>query len=372
MKLSPGHRAALLNIVASTMRRRSLAPAVAPSATGVYDIPLSTVSLNSNFDAYINVSLAGAPAGFSVSLLVDSGNSTLVLPRWEDIRSIPGYQGNYTVLGQANEPWGCPANIVRGPIELIGNSTPSPVLENCVFYACTGNSPSDGTRTSNFGVGCLNPWTASAWNTAITGATMQSPLSYCNFPCAEFDYAPAEQVIQGNGANGATDGNSHLRLYQTAPAGYTMFDIVKDSMWMCLVPKGLQIAGTPTQWPGPEAAIAMVDTGGGPVFLSDPDGYVYPKQWPNDVTNPDWAADSVSCQSTQASVGIKLGDANGSYSYVIDDSAFPPAAQGLTLVMCKENEYMMGQRGLNTGGISALANCILIDFPNKRVGLKAK
>ena len=151
-----------------------------------------------------------------------------------------------------------------------------------------------------------------------------------------------------------------------------MFDIVPNCMWMSLTPKSLRIGGSLTKWPGPASAIAMVDTGGGPVFLSDPDDYVYSKAWPDDVANPDWAAGSVSCQSTQASVGIEIGDSSGSYSYTIDDTAFPPAARGLTLVMCKENEFMMGQRGMNTGGISALVNSILIDYSNKRVGFKAK
>jgi hypothetical protein len=349
---------------------------VAPGVAGVtanYEFPLTTVSLNSNFDAYISASFTGSPAGWSVALLVDSGNSTLIIPRWEDIQSIPGYQTSYTVLGQASEPWGCPANIVKGPIELIDKNGALLVIKDCVFYACTGDSPSEGSRTANFGAGCLNPWTASAWNTPPgIGVTMQAPLSYCEFSCAEFDYAPAAQLMRGRGASAVLAGNSFLRLYSVAPAGYTMLDIVPNCMWMSVVPKSLIIGGSLTQWPGRAAGIAMVDTGGGPVFLSDPDGYVYSKPWPDDVANPGWAADSVSCQSTQASVGVRLGDSKASYSYTIDDSAFPPAAQGLTLVMCEQNEYMMGQRGMNIGGISALVNCILIDFANKRVGFKAK
>src|SRR6266478_982087 len=47
------------------------------------DIPITTVSLDRNFDAFINVSFAGAPAGSATTpLIVDSGNSTLIVPQW--------------------------------------------------------------------------------------------------------------------------------------------------------------------------------------------------------------------------------------------------------------------------------------------------
>ena len=56
----------------------------------------------------------------------------------------------------------------------------------------------------------------------------------------------------------------------------------------------------------------------------------------------------------------------------MNESAFPPPAQGLTLVMCQMNQFMMGQRGMNIGGVSALVNSILIDYANCRVGFKPK
>jgi hypothetical protein len=80
----------------------------------------------------------------------------------------------------------------------------------------------------------------------------------------------------------------------------------------------------------------------------------------------------VKCESTQASIGVSIGDANASYAYAVNETLFPPAAEGLTLVMCEQNQYMMGERGMNIGGISALVNYILIDFASYRVGLKAK
>jgi hypothetical protein len=71
-------------------------------------------------------------------------------------------------------------------------------------------------------------------------------------------------------------------------------------------------------------------------------------------------------------LGVSIGDAAGSYAYVIDNSTFPIPAQGLTLVMCENNAYMMNQQGMNIGGISALVNSILIDFKNNKVGFKTR
>lgn len=77
-------------------------------------IPLTTVSIDNSFDALIDIRFKGQPAGVTTPLKVDSGNSTLVVPSWDDIKSLPGY----TVLGDGQEPFGCPAKIVKGPIEI--------------------------------------------------------------------------------------------------------------------------------------------------------------------------------------------------------------------------------------------------------------
>jgi len=42
---------------------------------------------------------------------------------------------------------------------------------------------------------------------------------------------------------------------------------------------------------------------------------------------------------------------------------------GLTGVMCKVNGYMMGNQGMNIGGVSALFNRILIEDNGDHVGL---
>ena len=65
---------------------------VAPPAS--VDISLSTVALNSSFDAYIYVSFAGSPPDTNVSLLLDSGNTVLVVP------TLGGHSG-YTQLASA-------------------------------------------------------------------------------------------------------------------------------------------------------------------------------------------------------------------------------------------------------------------------------
>ena len=132
---------------------KALAPAPPPES---FEIPLTTVSLNSNFDAYIDIWFKGAPDS-PVQLLLDSGNSMLIVPRWEDIEALPNAKLDYHVLGATSEPWGCPANVVRGPIDLVTTSGDTCTLQDCVFYACTGNPPSGGDRTANFGAGCLSP-----------------------------------------------------------------------------------------------------------------------------------------------------------------------------------------------------------------------
>jgi hypothetical protein len=171
----------------------------------------------------------------------------------------------------------------------------------------------------------------------------------------------------------AASTSSAIQLYNAIPDGYQMFDIIPGLEWMALVPKSLSIANIATQWPGTVVSpIAMIDTGGGPVYLSDPNGYLYQTAWPSPVNNPDWASTSTLCESTQASLGITIGDAASSYTYVIDNTTFPQPAQGLTLVMCEKNAYMMDQQGMNIGGISALVNSILIDFKDNRVGFKKK
>lgn len=370
---TPEHKAEVTRALASIVRAPApsfAAPAVPPA---MVEIPISTVSLNLNFDAYIGISYVGSPAGASVSLLLDSGNSMLIVPRWEDIAALPNSSSNYQVLGTANEPWGCPANVVRGPIDIQTSTGEIVTIPDCVFYACTGNA-SDGSRTANFGAGCLSPWSASGWNTpGGLGVTMQAPLSYLTtYPFVEFNYAPAAQVHGPAGTpNISTD--SSLCLYQNQPSGYQIFSIIPGIEWMSLIPKSLKIGSTTTQWPGTVASpIAMVDTGGGPVFLSDPNGYVYSTAWPDPATNPGWTSTSTNCESTSDAVTIELGDQNGSFSYTIDTSSFPPSVQGLTLVMCQMNAYMMSQQGMNIGGISALESMILVNYSNGQVGLKPK
>jgi len=372
--VSPEHQA-----VAKAALARIAARPARPAPKGIgpppfYEIPITTISMNMNFDAYINVSYQDAPAGQQpVSLLLDSGNSMLIVPRWEDIDALPNSAANYQVLGTAKEPWGCPANVVRGPIQLQSTSGDVLTLNDCVFYACTGNAP-DGTRTANFGAGCIAPWSSNGWNTPNgLGVTLQAPLSYnAAYPYVEFNYAAADQIHSAAATPNVVTSSS-LKVYQNPPAGYQMFQIIPDTEWMSLVPRSLQIGNTLTQWPGAaNSPIAMIDTGGGPVFLSDPNGYLYQSQWPDPVPNPFWACTSQNCISTSDAIAVELGDQNSSFTYSIDTSSFPPSVQGLTLVMCQNNAFMMSRQGMNIGGISALEVGILVDFANSQVGLKPK
>ena len=339
------------------------------------EIPLTTVSLDSNFDAYINIRYPEAPSDTTTQLLVDSGNAALIVPRWEDIQAIPNWSSSYTILGTANEPWGCPANVVRGPIECLTITGALYQIPNCVFYACNADNPNKNAepRTANFGAGCIVPWSASTWNSPQAGIIMQSPLSYnLSYPCAEFHYA-SSSVVLTDSPSPTVDRHSSLILYPSVPSGYTMFDILPNLDWMSLTPKSLSIGAVKTGWPGTvPAPIAMMDTGGGTAFLSDPNAYIYQSWGVSAVACPTWTASSTNCACIRDAITIELGDAHFSYSYVIDTSRMPASVAGLTLVMCQNNSFMMGQQGMNIGGISLLFNDLLIDYKEAKIGLKAK
>jgi hypothetical protein len=358
--------------VTSLVARRPV-PRVKRIADGTpVPIPLTTVSMGGNFDAYIQVQFPN-PGGDPIvppSLMMDSGNATLIIPNGEDLVGVPGY----TVLGTATEPWGCPANVVQGTLQIPASDGSLYEVENCVFYACTGNNQY-GERTANFGMGRVSPWSANGWNTPWSGLTMQSPLSYNTaYPCAEIVYAPAATMFSATGAVVATDG-SVLILRASVPSGYTMMNIIQNLEWMAVVPASLGIGAMLTGWPGSvPAPIAMIDTGGGPVFLSDPDGYVYPNSWPDSVACPGWASSSTNCNCVSDRLQLNLVESGGptSYSYTIDTGAMPESVQGLTAVMCQLNAFMMGQQGMNIGGISSLFNRVLIDYAATQAGLAPK
>jgi hypothetical protein len=372
------HKTVITERFASIISERSQVRPMAASSPEVIQIPLTTVSLNSFFDAYINVLFTGADQNSPVPMIVDSGNSTLIVPSWDAIAALPNSTENYTVLGTGTEPWGAPANIVQGPINLQTTTGAIYTIHKCIFYACTGNGP-NGQPTANFGAGCLSPWAAGSANTP-TGAngtiiTMQAPLSYDSaYPFAEFNYEASSNIFGSSGGVPNVSTGSHLTLYKTRPNNYTMCAIIPGIAWMALIPKGLGISGIATKWPGDTPSpIAMIDTGGGPVYLSDPAGYVYKNQWPDQVTNPAWTSTSTNCQSVNDPVSIELVDADGvSVSYTIDPSNLPPSVQGLSLVMCQTNAFMMGENGMNIGGISALVNRILVDYARAQVGLQPK
>jgi hypothetical protein len=183
------------------------------------------------------------------------------------------------------------------------------------------------------------------------------------------------------GAGWISIGNSFLNLYKTPPDGYQMLEIIPNQPWMSLRPKRLIIAGKETKWPGDlaENSIAMVDTGGGPVFLSDPKKYLWADDLPDSAPLPPWIGDSFACQATRADLSITLSDNKGrEFSYQVVMAKLPPLAQGLTLVACKLCTFMESdstgkpQNGMNIGGLSALFNYVLIDYVDARVGFKAK
>ncbi len=355
------------------VRRRKpgpLPPTLSIGMTGVRE--------DSSFDAYISVRLHGAAAGSACPLLLDSGNSVLVYPRFEDIQALPNYATDYQVLGAGAEPWGCPANVVQGPIVLTTTDGLAVTLGDVVFYACTADLPGwtadSGLahRTANFGAACLNPWTASAWNRpAGVASVLQTPLSYLvSHPYAVVQYG-AGAVADTPAGTPHISLDSKLMLYTKRPAGFSCFEIVPNLEWMALLAKSLSIGGITSQWPGSTPAIAFIDTAGGCAFLSDPDRLLCNSVWPEQTGNPPWTAGSTNCQTIMASIAMEVGDATGSFTIAIDESALPATAKGKTIVMCQLNEFMRGQYGLNIGGISALTHAILIDHRHKQVGFRS-
>jgi hypothetical protein len=361
--LQNGHKAAMDEHLAGL--RKDAETSIPQAEAEFRAFPISTVSTSVDFDAYILVGFEGASPSWDNHLIVDSGNTSLIVPRWEDIAAIQNYQASYQVLGQVTEPWGCPANVVKGPIELYDSAGAVFTVDDCVFLACTGDSPKGG-RTANFGAGCIEPWSACGKNVlAGLGITLQPVLSRTGYPYVEFDYA-----MQTNAGSSV---RSAIRIHRELPEGFRMFEVLRDCQWMALTPAGLSIAGVATAWPGSlKSPIAMIDTGGGPVHLSDPDDYLLSKDWPDPVADPAWASGATVAKSIQAPLEITLCDGMRSYSYVVDNSWFPAADQGLTLVICQQNPFMMGEQGMNVGGISALANAILIDYKGKRVGFRKR
>lgn len=347
--------------------------AARPFAAGAsLSVPITTVSMGTNFDSFIDVYFPN-PNGPPIqsTLLVDSGNNNMIIPNGDDLVGVPGY----TILGTAPSPFtSCPSNIVRGPL-LINAIEGTYQIDNCVFYACTPKSSTD-VPEANFGMGKINPWTAShPWNDPLPNkpnVILQSPLSYA------IDYPYAEVIFQPSGIFSSTAGmvgssESMIVMHATAPSGYTMLSTVQNLAWMSVVPTSFAIDDTTTGWPGNVSSpIAMIDTGGGPVLLSDPNGYVWPKTWPFEVDKcPGWTRSSKDCNCIAALLQVSLAAASGSgtYAYTINPFAQPIAEWGLTAVMCEKNQFMRGHQGMNVGGITFLFNRLLIDYSGAQVGL---
>ena len=355
-------------------RQASSVESDAAATLGSIQVPLTTVSKLGNFDSYISVGFRSTSGTQKpVSMLFDTGNIVLVAPYWEAIEALPDWQSNYQVLCAGTEPWWCPANVVRGPIEISTRLGQIYTLSDCIFYACTGDVGNG--RTANFGAGRISSPTQ-----VCDSYEMQTPLMYNSIhPYAEIDLAPAESILAESGDLKVASG-SLLKLHKDMPTGYSLFDIIPDKDWMSLIPKALSIGKTKTGWPAQlRSPIAMVDTGGGPANLSDPQGHLSNRQWPDEVPNPDWVNDSVgdckgstNCKSTKTDITIEMGDESASITYEINTSVLPNSVRGLTLVMCQNNCFMEGQNGMNIGGISALSLSVLIDYQNGRVGLKKK
>lgn len=330
-------------------------------------VPIDSVSKDGSFDAYIHVGLVGGDYP-NIKLLVDSGNSTLILPNFDAISQLPNFKNDYKVEAEnVKEPWGAPANIVMGPIAL-PRAGGTYTISTCRFYACTGLND-DGCYTANFGIGRVDPWSIGDPH------GLQSPLSYNHdYDFVQIDYAPVDQVLRSGDKPHVASGSS-LTLFKAMPNGYSpMLKILPNKSWMALKPQTLNIGHHGTDWPGEykDTSMAMIDTGGGPVFLSDPENYLRNTNWPNAAAEaiPDfWKS---SCKGISDDLTISLSDGSQSISLSIVTKALTPAVQGLCLVMCEKCDFMRGQDGMNIGGLTALFYSMLIDYKNAKVGFRPK
>lgn len=334
-------------------------------------IPLTTVAMSGNFDSYIQVQFP-IPGGSPVKahLLVDSGNDCLVVPHAGALVD----SGAYKFWGAYTEPFGCPAYLLQGPLQIPTLDGSVYEIEDCVFYACYADNswnPSLG-RTANFGAGRVIPWqTMPVGPPPQTNVTLACPFAYNTaYSFVEFIYGPAA-AMSFDGGPLVTDG-SYLVLNSYMPSGYSMMEIIQDGNWMSVVPTSLAIDGTATGWPGGPGARALIDTGGGPVLINDPNGLVYPKSWPNKVTCPCWTSGSQNCNCVDGGLRVGLAGVGsvGSYAYSIDPARLPSPATGLTAVMCESmSEMPPNQVSMNAGGLSMLFNRLLVEYTGSRIGL---
>jgi hypothetical protein len=159
------------------LRKRMLGAVPLAAAVQQVTIPLTTVSLAENFDAYINVQFRGKASGSLTPLIVDSGNSNLIVPSWEAIEGLPGY----TVLGEAQEPWGSPAKVVRGPIEIPTTNGGIYSLEN-VLFLCLHRESAHGElrrRLRHPVVGQRVEHASGSGRHYASTAVVQQPISVC-------------------------------------------------------------------------------------------------------------------------------------------------------------------------------------------------
>lgn len=103
-------------------------------------IPLTTVAMSGNFDSYIQVQFpnpGSSPVTFQ--LLVDSGNTCMIVPHAEPLIQT----GLYKDWGAYTEPFGCPARLLQGPLQIPTLDGGVYKIENCVFYACYADNSWD-------------------------------------------------------------------------------------------------------------------------------------------------------------------------------------------------------------------------------------
>ena len=320
-------------------------------------ISLPKITRETNYGCMMDVGYKGTAQRTSCAL--DTGNYYLIMPRWEDLKALSNFKSDYKVLYKdVQEPWRCPANIVKGPIILPAKDG-TVTIDDCVFYVCTGDNDR-GDRTANFGAGLSNhplPKDKNGKDIAI-----KTPLAYSpSYRYAEVDHSYTSK--------------SKLVLHpaNSKPAGYTMLDILPSigGGAMAVQVKSLTIDGQDqSKWvrswndPNVKGPPAFIDSGGGPVLVGDPNDKLT-KGLPPTKTRPGWKSKS-NWQFSNAPVTIVVQDDKGhTFKLNVDESPSGLTFIGGNDVFPKNNPPMM-----NAGGISFVSTSVIIDYVARQVGFK--
>jgi len=253
----------------------------------------SAGGLQANYDNYISVEYrkGGSWTPTMETMVFDTGSNALILPDFSLLDAT-----KYTVIeDNIQEPWGCPAKILKGPIRL-GMSMEIP---ECEFVACTAPNAS-GNRTHICGAS-IGQYVISS------GLYPSSPIVQL---CVQLKRPFFEIVINEK----STNLNSQINFFTNKPSSYSQknvggpFPVVPNIPWTAIAIEGIKVDGNSTKWQVSSASkhIGLLDTGGGPVMINDDPQQSLVPVFKKTSDCPGWVSPSLGaqCFSDQITVNI--------------------------------------------------------------------